>query len=118
VAALAEGYQIVLNGEVKVADGTSAAAPTFAALIALLNEARLRAGRPSMGYLNPWLYANPGMFTDITVGTNAIGRGTGPIKYGFNCTTGWDPVTGLGTPIFSKMMAAAMDAPNGQEIVV
>jgi tripeptidyl-peptidase-1 len=61
-----------------------------------------------MGYLNPWIFANPQAFTDVVLGTNAIGRGTGPLKYGFNCTKGWDPATGLGTPIFSKMLDAAM----------
>ena len=38
-------------------------------------------------------------FTDVTHGTNAIARGgVGSIKYGFNCTEGWDPDTRLGTP--------------------
>ena len=33
--------------------------PTFAAVISLLNEARLNNGKPALGYLNPWLYGNP-----------------------------------------------------------
>ena len=35
-------------------------------------------------------------------------RGGGAMPYGFNCSAGWDPATGLGTPIFQKMLAAAM----------
>ena len=69
---------------------------------------RFQAGKKSLGFMNPFIYQNPDAFTDITKGTNAIGRGNGPIKYGFNCTKGWDPATGLGTPIFSKLLKAAM----------
>ena len=31
--------------------------------------------------------------------------------YGFNCTKGWDPATGVGTPKFGGMLAAAMALP-------
>jgi subtilase family serine protease len=108
ISALGEGYQVVVNGKIQSVGGTSASTPAFAALISLLNEARLKQGKATMGYLNPWIYANPQAFTDVVLGTNAIGRGTGPLKYGFNCTKGWDPATGLGTPIFTKMLDAAM----------
>jgi tripeptidyl-peptidase-1 len=109
VAALGEGFQILQNGNTTVVGGTSAAAPTFAGLVSLLNEARLKAGKPAMGYLNPWLYKNPSAFTDITVGNSSVGRyGESLGKHGWLCAKGWDPVTGLGTPIFSKMLAAAM----------
>lgn len=79
----------------------------FAGLVSLMNEARLAKKMPPMGYLNPWLYKNPQVFTDITLGDNAFGRGPFRTPYGFNCTQGWDPVTGLGTPRFDKMLAAA-----------
>jgi tripeptidyl-peptidase-1 len=108
VSALGEGFQVVANGEVESVGGTSASAPTFAALVSLLNEARIKAGKPAMGYLNPFLYQNPDAFTDITVGSDKIGRGGEKLKYGYDCAKGWDPVTGLGTPIFTKMLAAAM----------
>merc|ERR1712113_81354 len=109
VAALGEGFQVLASGRVESVGGTSASAPTFAGLVSLLNEARLKAGKPAMGYLNPWLYQHPDVFTDITVGTNSIGRGGESLgKYGWACTKGWDPVTGLGTPVFSKMLGAAM----------
>jgi tripeptidyl-peptidase-1 len=110
ISALGEGYQVFVNGKVQSIGGTSASAPAFAGLVSLLNEERLKHGKPAMGFLNPWLYANPQAFTDVVDGTNAIGRGTGPLKYGYECTKGWDPATGLGTPIFSKMLDAAMQA--------
>jgi len=52
--------------------------------------------------------ANPSAFFDVTVGTNAIPRGVGTLKYGFACAPGWDAATGLGTPHFDKMLAAAL----------
>lgn len=40
-----------------------------AAIIALLNDARLRAGKPALGFLNPWIYSSGYKgFTDITAG--------------------------------------------------
>ena len=108
VCALGEGFQVVQNGHVIAVGGTSASAPTFAGIISLLNEARLQAGKKPLGFLNKFLYQNMDAFTDVTMGTNAIGRGTGPIKYGFNATKGWDPATGMGSPNFKKLLAAAM----------
>ena len=108
VCALGEGFQVVQNGNVIAVGGTSASAPTFAGLVSLLNEARLQAGKKPLGFLNEFLYQNMDSFTDVTKGTNAIGRGTGPIKYGFNATKSWDPATGLGSMNFKKLLAAAM----------
>ena len=56
--------------------GTSASAPTFAGLVALLNDARIAAGKPPLGFLNPLIYLLGGeAFNDITAG-NAPGCGT------------------------------------------
>ncbi|EDQ89292.1 uncharacterized protein MONBRDRAFT_32487 [Monosiga brevicollis MX1] len=110
VSGLGEGYQVYVNGEVEPVGGTSASCPMFAALISLINEERLAAGKPQMGYLNPFLYQNSDAFTDIVKGTNAIGRGGEQLKYGFAAAEGWDAATGLGTPIFSKLLPAAMAA--------
>lgn len=49
--------------------------------------------------IDPVLYANPWMMNDITKGSNP-GCGT----EGFNASKGWDPVTGLGTPNFPRML--------------
>ena len=53
-------------------------------------------------------WQNEDAFTDVVKGTNAIGRGTGPLKYGFAAAPGWDGATGLGTPLFDKLMEAAL----------
>ena len=50
--------------------GTSCSAPSFAAVVALLNDARMSAGKSSLGWLNPMIYAHPEAFTDITKGSN------------------------------------------------
>merc|ERR1711998_189864 len=107
VSALGEGYMVQQNGHAEPVGGTSASAPLFAALVGLLNEDRAQNGGKPMGFLNPFIYANTDAFTDVTKGDNAIGRGEFKLQYGWNCTKGWDPVTGVGTPIFSKLLAAS-----------
>ncbi|KAG9095537.1 hypothetical protein FRC06_009699 [Ceratobasidium sp. 370] len=101
VAAQGQGFQVVLGGSTTSVGGTSASAPTFAGVVALLNDYRISKGKPSLGWLNPWLYANAtGALNDITSGSNP-GCGTN----GFTARAGWDPVTGLGTPDFVKLQA-------------
>ncbi|KAJ7689567.1 subtilisin-like protein [Mycena rosella] len=102
VSAQGERIPIVSGGTPQPVAGTSASTPIFASLIGLLNDQLIAANKQPLGFLNPWLYQHPEMFTDITAGNNP-GCGTD----GFTAITGWDPVTGLGTPIFSKMQAAA-----------
>ncbi|KAL1697033.1 peptidase S8/S53 domain-containing protein [Schizophyllum commune] len=102
VAALGDHLVIVKGGQGYYIGGTSASCPIVASNIALINDRLAAAGKPSLGFLNPWLYSNPQMFTDITSGSNP-GCGTN----GFPALSGWDPVTGLGTPIFSQMLTAA-----------
>lgn len=78
-------------------DGTSASAPAFAGVLAHLNSVRLEAGKPPLGWANPFLYsaaaADPAAFFDVTQGDNQYAFQTG-----FSATTGWDAVTGLGSP--------------------
>ena len=95
--------------------------PVFSSVVALLNDARFRAGKPALGFLNPWLYAIgfEGL-TDITgggsVGCNGINGQTGkPVPGGsvipfasWNATKGWDPATGLGVPDFGKLVRLAL----------
>ncbi|KAG8739824.1 hypothetical protein FRC10_005085 [Ceratobasidium sp. 414] len=98
VSAQGRNFQVIVGGLPVRVSGTSASCPTFAGVISLLNDYRLAQGKSPLGFLNPWLYANPGMLNDITNGNNP-GCGTS----GFNAMVGWDPVTGLGTPDFLKM---------------
>jgi len=79
------GYQILVDGQQEVVGGTSAVAPLWAGLIALLNQ---QLGR-KVGFLNPQLYPlGETPFFDITSGNNGA----------FSAGTGWDPCTGLGSP--------------------
>ncbi|KAG6828489.1 hypothetical protein H0H92_007804 [Tricholoma furcatifolium] len=105
VAAQGDRFRIYLSGSPVLIGGTSCSSPTFAGLISLVTDARLSKGLPPLGFLNPLLYTK-GLegFNDITVGHNS-GCGT----TGFNCTKGWDPVTGLGTPNIGKLIELLAD---------
>jgi len=94
-------------------DGTSASSPAFAGLVSLLNGHLLAAGKSALGFLNPLLYKmqqdKPAAYLDITYGDNKCTRDYCMI-YGYNATTGWDPVSGLGTvhyPLFKAYVLAA-----------
>lgn len=114
-------YQFYSSGTTGFTGGTSAASPVVGGIIGLINDARLRAGKPTMGFINPWLYARGyKALTDITggsawgcTGTNLqTGRrlaGAAVIPYAsFNGTTGWDAATGWGVPNFTAMLEDAM----------
>ena len=68
VAAQGEDVQVVVDGRTESVGGTSCASPIFSAVVALVNDQLLSAGKPPLGFLNPWLYANPQAFNDITSG--------------------------------------------------
>lgn len=96
--------------------GTSAVAPMFAGIIALLNDARFQAGKGPLGFINPLIYEyGPSAFTDITksvsYGCGARDEPGGPPNLPlmmWNCRTGWDPVTGIGSPYFEKLRGIAL----------
>lgn len=105
IAAYGQNVQVVSSGSVQGVSGTSCSAPIFAGIVAQINHELLSAGQAPLGFLNPWLYANPQMFTDITSGSNPYQKCDG-----FQAAAGWDPVTGLGTPLYPKMLDAAFAA--------
>lgn len=92
------GFQVRVNGQTSSIGGTSAVAPLWAGLIALLNQKRGQA----VGYLNPFLYVNYQQLAqnnalhDVTVGNNGA-YAAGP---------GWDACTGLGTPDGAQLLNA------------
>ncbi|MCJ1231705.1 Tripeptidyl-peptidase sed1 [Toensbergia leucococca] len=98
-SAIGDNVIIFFEGFPALIGGTSAAAPTFASILNRINEERLAVGKSTIGFVNPTLYANPQVLHDITVGSNP-GCGTN----GFSVSTGWDPVTGLGTPNYPAML--------------
>ena len=118
VAMYGAGVPIVVKGQVNDVGGTSASAPLFAVVVSLLNQVSLSAGGKTLGFLNPLLYymaANvSGAFKDITVGDNkqtvtCLNTSPAPTTcsgcQGFSAAAGWDPVTGLGSPVYSAMAA-------------
>lgn len=106
VAANGANYVVVIDAEGFLVFGTSASSPVFGSVITLINEQRLAAGKSPVGFLNPTLYANPDVLTDITSGDNP-GCGTN----GFEAVPGWDPATGLGTPNFPAMLDLFLSLP-------
>lgn len=56
VAAFATNFEIVVGGGTTGVAGTSCATPTFAGVISILNDVRLLAGKPTLGFVNPLLY--------------------------------------------------------------
>lgn len=107
VAAFGQNVKVVASGSSEAVSGTSCSAPIFAGIIARLNSELLAAGKAPLGFLNPWLYANPTMFTDVVSGSNPY-----QLCAGFQAAAGWDPVTGLGTPIYPAMKTAAFASSN------
>jgi subtilase family serine protease len=102
------------SGNLNVVGGTSVGAPTFAGIVAILNQAiQSSAG---LGNINPTLYtlavSTPTAFHDITTGNNIVPCTSGtpttgpaasrcpttaPFQIGFSAGTGYDLVTGLGS---------------------
>jgi len=76
--------------------GTSLACPQWAALVALADQMH----GSNLGLINPKLYSiasGPNYandFFDVVTGNNTAD----PSVPGYPATTGWDPITGLGTP--------------------
>src|SRR6266702_1299995 len=91
------------DGGWTLAGGTSASAPLWAAFMAIANQ---MAGHP-LGFINPALYklatssAYAQDFHDIIVGNNSISNSQ---VQGYPAVPGWDPVTGLGTPVLDKLL--------------
>ena len=88
------GYNVRVDGKNMVVGGTSAVAPLWAGLIALLN-AKLNT---RLGFVNPQLYAinQSAGFHDITQGNNGA----------FQARPGWDACTGLGSPDAAGLLDA------------
>lgn len=103
------------NGTEGTISGTSASTPLTASILSLVNDARLAAGKPTLGFLNPWLYYEgyKGL-TDVVSGS-----AHGCNVDGFPAAKGWDPVTGLGTPVSNSHFPgdnSSSDTPNAIRI--
>ncbi|KAH9162590.1 subtilisin-like protein [Lactarius sanguifluus] len=100
IAAQAMTIPIFHKGQEENIKGTSCSTPVLAGIISLLNDYRISHGKRPLGFLNPWLYGG-GLngLNDIVSGSNP-----GCNTDGFSAIVGWDPVTGLGTPDFERLM--------------
>jgi kumamolisin len=88
------GYNVVVDGQQSVIGGTSAVAPLWAGLLALINQSL----GTNVGFVNPLLYSSKvePTFHDITSGSNGT----------YSAGPGWDPCTGLGTPNGAALLTA------------
>ena len=84
------GFTYYINGALNTVGGTSASAPLLAGMWARLNA---QLGFRIPFNMNTWYSNRALLFNDITSGDNRDGYTTG-----YTTTTGWDAVTGLGTP--------------------
>jgi subtilase family serine protease len=90
-----------------VVGGTSCSSPQWAGLVAIADQFN---GGHGLGLINSTLYSlasNPTTYSsdfyDVTTGNNGAGAPSVP---GYPATTGWDPVTGLGTPNAANLVPA------------
>ncbi len=102
------GVSLVMQGQPAEGGGTSQAAPIWAGLTVLMDDYLAQHGGHLIGAINPVLYriaqgATRPAFHDVTLGGNAVYR-AGP---------GYDPVTGLGTPVTANLVADILDVQKG-----
>ena len=89
------GYQVRVDGKNMVIGGTSAVAPLWAGLIALINQ---QVGKP-VGFVQPAIYRiGTPAFRDITTGNNG----------GYQASAKWDACTGLGSPNGAALLKALL----------
>jgi kumamolisin len=89
---------VILHGRKSQIGGTSWSAPVWAGFCALINEARVNAGKDPLPFLNPLIYPLLGTpcFRDIQTGSNGA----------FKADKGFDMVTGIGVPDLKELIAA------------
>jgi kumamolisin len=101
----ATGYQVLIDGQQEVIGGTSAVAPLWAALTALMVES---IGKP-LGLMQTALYAGvePGQpvagMRDITDGNNGA----------YSAGPGWDACSGLGVPVGTTLLTRLSGSTSG-----
>ncbi len=92
------GYDTFVDGQSGVVGGTSAVAPLWASLTALINEQ----ANVKLGFFNPQLYAAAkASLNDITSGNNGA----------YSAGPGWDACTGLGSPNGTQLAATLPGTP-------
>jgi subtilase family serine protease len=86
--------------------GTSASSPCWAGLIAIADQISVQSGGKPLGFIQPGLYSLQGQnFHDVTRGDNSFQH-----VAGYQALTGFDLVTGWGTPIADQLLPALVQA--------
>jgi subtilase family serine protease len=102
LADIQPGWPVMLNGQMESVGGTSGSTPFAMSKLALLSASERLAGRPRIGFVNPWLYQlykqHPEFFFDVVSGSNDL-NGVGCCT----ATKGFDDVSGLGVPNFGDI---------------
>jgi len=108
-AAVHDSYLIITGGNLGGVGGTSASSPSFAGIVALLEQSLAPPGQTTqmaLGNINPQLYrlaqAAPSVFHDITTGSNVVpcselSPSCTSGSYGYQAGAGYDMATGLGS---------------------
>ncbi|KAF6826059.1 tripeptidyl peptidase sed3 [Colletotrichum plurivorum] len=107
ISAIGSGFAIQWAGRESSVLGTSASCPVVAAMVALANDARMREGKSSIGWLNPLLYSKKARKTlqDVVEGESYSCSWNGDAPGGWPAKPGYDTITGLGVPDdFKKFM--------------
>ena len=108
LSAIGHNCPVWQNGFLFGIDGTSCSTPITASLFAIINNFMVQNNRPKVGFINPLLYKlsniNKTIYNDIVMGYNYCTEASccpGNLKngsdFGYLCSKGWDPVTGLGS---------------------
>ncbi|KAH7171308.1 peptidase S8/S53 domain-containing protein [Dactylonectria macrodidyma] len=107
ISAVGSSFMVKQAGQTRVLRGTSASTPVIAAMIALIDDARVRQGKPVLGWLNGILYTEEAraVLQDITGGQSlSCNFREGGLIGGWPAKRGWDAITGLGVPYdFQKL---------------
>jgi len=113
VSAIGYNGYIVDGGSAFLVSGTSMSTPIVASIIALVQSDFYKVTNNTLGFINPMIYkaqaGGAGIFKDIVIGDNCASQECKAQQDGFFATKGWDPVTGLGTPLYSNMKAYVED---------
>ena len=116
VSAIGAWVNIVLRGNLIPVFGTSISAPVFSSLVSLVNDRRLSLGTNTIQNMNSFVYESSAAFVDVAFGNNCgAEQASTPCNYYvyardtcYDAILGWDPASGVGTPRFPSLLAAAV----------
>ncbi|KAK3186957.1 hypothetical protein K4F52_004401 [Lecanicillium sp. MT-2017a] len=113
ISAVGTNILVIASGRPAVLQGTSASAPIIASMLAVVNDARARKGKKSLGWVNELFYSDKvrSILRDITEGESLSCTFDGKQPGGWPAKEGWDAVTGLGVPKdFNDLLQVLVDA--------